>query len=266
MRIASLLAVVAPNCLAEFLEWLPPPTRRRLAATLSGAERDDHDHGATFNATADDDEAEPPTLAARLARVTGERFRLVASQRSVADEALDLMQLMSASSALAASSEARGGDAMLANNIINSNNNNDVGSNNALAIESASSGAVGGVGGVDDARAATQARQRALAALFQQLQASAASTASSTASSTSSAEAIAGVRAGARSLVAAAALFGNGIDKRFLQIMQEHHDGTLDRRQVVERYNELFADALVAPAEGAVMKAALQTLRARAVA
>lgn len=74
------------------------------------------------------------------------------------------------------------------------------------------------------------------------------------------------MRDGASALVAAAAMFGGGIDRRFLDIMQQYSDGALDRKQVVERFNELFGDALVAPSEGVVMRAALQTLRARATA
>jgi hypothetical protein len=74
------------------------------------------------------------------------------------------------------------------------------------------------------------------------------------------------LRGDARALVKAAAAFDRGIDRRFLDIMRDFLNGSIDRAGVVAKFTSLFGESSVAPAEGGAMLTAFQTIRSRAQA
>lgn len=133
-----------------------------------------------------------------------------------------------------------------------------------MNVKVANSSAVfGGAGSADDARIAAQTRQRSLAMLMNQIQLGSTSN-NNNQQQQQQQQSVSTVRDGALALTQAALTFGRGLDRRFLGIMQEFSNGSIDRKQVIDRFNELFSDTLVEPNEGVIMRAALQTLRARA--
>jgi hypothetical protein len=73
------------------------------------------------------------------------------------------------------------------------------------------------------------------------------------------------VRESAAVFVRAAARFGGGVDRRFLEIMRDHCAGALDRAQVAAQISALFAESNdVERSEGQQMIDAFKSIRARA--